>query len=184
MRHLVVMCALMSSALAQAAPPAAHEHGVAQLTLVQDRSLVTIALDSPLDSIVGFEHAPANAEDKAALVRAGERLRDLTALVSLPAAAGCKLAELDVDLPFTDGDAPAHAGHEHDHGHEGDGHADVSASYTLDCTDPAALDVLTVRLFETFPRMHLLRAEAATANGQGAAKLTRDSATWTMPARR
>jgi len=182
MRHLVVMCALMSSALAQAAPPAAHEHGVAQLTLVQDRSLVTIALDSPLDSIVGFEHPPRSASEKAALARAGERLHDLAAVISLPGAAGCTVAEMEVDLPFADADAPAHEAHGHDH--EGGEHADVSASYTLDCTDPAALDVLTVRLFETFPRMQRVRAEAATALGQGAAMLTRGAPHWTLPARR
>lgn len=183
MRSAALLPTLMLSALAHAAPPAAHEHGVAQLTLVQERSTVTIALDSPLDSIVGFEHAPASTAEKAALSRAGKHLRDLAALVSLPTAAGCTLAELDVDLPFTDDDAPAHAGHEHEHGHEGDGHADVSASYTLDCTDPAALETIKVRLFETFPRMQQVRAEAATAHGQGAATLTRDSSIWTLPAR-
>jgi hypothetical protein len=171
----------MLSALAQAAPPAAHEHGVAQLTLVQERSTVTIALDSPLDSIVGFEHAPASTAEKAALSRAGERLRDVAAVLSLPAAAGCTVAEMDVDLPFAEGDAAAHDAHGHDH--EEGGHADVSASYTLDCTDPAALDALKVRLFDTFPRMRQVRAEAATAHGQGAATLTRDSAIWTLPAR-
>jgi len=151
MRCAALLFTLTLSAFAQAAAPAAHEHGVAHLTLVQERNAVTIALESPLDSIVGFEHAPRTDAEKAALARAGERLHDLAAVVALPAAAGCTVADMDVDLPFADAQGAAHDAHAH--GHEDAGHADVEASYTLECAEPAALATLSVRLFETFPRM-------------------------------
>ncbi|MBT0959933.1 DUF2796 domain-containing protein [Denitromonas iodatirespirans] len=168
-----------------AAAPAqggAHVHGAAHLSLVQEGGAVTVALDSPLEAIVGFEHAPKTAEQKAALTEAAAALKGPDALVQLPAAAACRLTDSDIDLPFMAADVDhghAHAGHD-DH----DGHADVTASYTFACAQPDKLDRVTVKAFARFPRLHHIDAEAATAAGQGKAVLDAAHPVWSLPAKR
>jgi len=178
LRYPVLLLALALAPVAQAEEHAAHTHGTADLTLVQEGEVLNIALDSPLDNLVGFEHAPANATQHAALADAGKRLADVASVVTLPAEAGCVVSAVDVDLPFSAADA----GHAHEA--DGHGHADVAASYTFACAHPAALRQVAVRLFASFPRIQRIHAEAATDAGQGAATLSREAAQWALPVRR
>lgn len=169
------LCLLTVSFMAMAAG-GAHEHGVAHLSLVQDGRTVTLGFESPLDSLVGFEHAPRTDTQKQALQQARVALENAAAVVTLPAAAECVLGSVTVELPF--GEA-AHAGHG-DH----DTHADADAEYVFECAQPAALSPMTVGLFKAFPRLQRIDAEAATAAGQGKAVLRPTQATWSLPAAR
>ena len=47
-----------------------HVHGMGTLNLVADGSEVHIELDSPAANLVGFEHAPSSATDRAGWTRA------------------------------------------------------------------------------------------------------------------
>ena len=51
-------------------------------------------------------------------------------------------------------------------------HAEVRASYELDCAKPEALDRMEVLLFDGFPSMKRLKAQTATPRGQGSATLS------------
>lgn len=172
---LALLVGLPAALLAQGG---AHVHGAARLSLVQEAGVVTVMLDSPLEAIVGFEHAPQNAAQKAALAKAAAALQRPESLVVLPAAAACRLTESDIDLPFGAGDA-GHAAHE-GHGE----HADVAASYTFACAQPDKLERLEVKAFARFPRLHRIDAEAATAAGQGKAVLDAAHALWSLPVKR
>ena len=173
MKPAIAICLLMA-ATAQA-QHAAHEHGAARLTLVQDGKDVSLELETPLDNVAGFEHAPRSEADRAALAKAEAALRELTRVVVLPAAAGCVAADIDVGAHFGAG---ADEGNEPEH--EG-GHADMDARYRFTCAKPEALDVIDVTLFDTFPRLQRIDAEAATGRGQGAATLTRQAPEWRLP---
>ncbi|MHB1374190.1 MAG: DUF2796 domain-containing protein [Thauera sp.] len=190
--------ALSQPALAQHAG-GAHEHGVAELSVATEGAALVIELSSPLDNLVGFEHAPANAAQREALAAAEARLREGASLFRLPAAAGCVLGEVRIDGAWMGGgaaskepSAPAAGGHdhnhasahdhehEHDHDHDkahahdsadGGGHADVMASYRFECAQPQALDAIDTQLFAVFPRLREIRAARATAGGQGATVL-------------
>ena len=61
-----VAVALMLSALpVLAAQPAhAHVHGAVQLDVAVDGPTLTLTLEAPLDSVVGFERAPRTAAEK------------------------------------------------------------------------------------------------------------------------
>lgn len=154
----------------------AHEHGVAELSVATEGATLVIEIVSPLDNLVGFEHAPASAAQRRALATAEAQLRDAPGLFRLPAAAGCALAEVRIEGGWMGGAAaakeqaarPAKA---HEHGaasaDEG-GHADVMASYRFDCAQPQALDAIDTQLFAVFPRLREVRAARATAGGQGA----------------
>ena len=157
----------------------AHEHGAAELTVALDGRELVIELISPLDNLVGFEHAPANDAQRAALVEAGGLLRDADAMFALPAAGACRFEHADIESPWPmAAAAPAaeHASHAHAQPTRGD-HEEVVATYRFTCAQPAGLNQLEVRAFAQFPRLRELRVEHATARGQGAAVLTPAAAT-------
>ena len=152
----------------------AHEHGVAALTVAIDGQALLVELISPLDNLVGFERAPKNAAERAALAEAGRRLRDAGAMFALPPAAGCRLEAVDIESPWplsAATPAPGSGGQPPAHDARG-GHEDVVASYRFACVQPAALERLEVGAFAQFPRLRTLRVEHAGARGQGAAVLT------------
>lgn len=159
---------------------AAHEHGVAQLNVVVDGADLVLEFLTPLDTLVGFEHEPRTASQRQALAAADATLRDGARLFVLPAAAGCVQREAHIAGPWLADehdaaagaeDAHAHARDDEDHAGPEQGHAERVATYHFQCAQPAALDALETRLFDAFPRLREVRAERATARGQGAAVL-------------
>ena len=154
----------------------AHEHGVATLRVASAGKALVIEFLSPLDNLAGFEHEPRSDEQRKAMADAEALLRDGAALYRLPAAAGCQLLGVKLDSPWLQGNRP---GHDHGHGHSDahgamahEGHAELVASYRFECAAPDKLGSLHIRLFDSFPRLREVRAERATASGQGAAVLT------------
>lgn len=173
------VCALATPLHAQH-NPAAHEHGVAALRVVSDGAAVLIEFVSPLDNLVGFEHAPRTDAQREALRTAEARLRDGARLFQLSGEAGCQLRYVAVDSPWPQDPHHAHAP-EQGHGNTAtapahEGHAELVASYRFECAAIDRLASLKTALFDTFPRLRTLRAERATASGQGAQVLSRGKA--------
>ena len=175
--------ALLLSLLAAASLPSAahaqhthgaHEHGAAELTVALDGQALVIELISPLDNLVGFEHAPANDTQRAALAEAGRLLSDAEAMFALTAAAACRFEQADIESPWPMAAVAPAAGHA-DAAHapptRGE-HEEVVVTYRYTCLQPAALQRIDVRAFARFPRLREIRVEHATARGQGAAVLT------------
>ncbi len=169
-RMLAAVLAAGFSGLAQA--HGAHEHGVADLQVAIDGGQLSIELKTPLDNLVGFEHAPRTDAQRKALADAEARLRDFPRLFVLPAAAACELKDVELESPWGSAGAERAHDHKHDHGRE-DSHSDMHVHYSLECAAPAALNEVQVKLSETFPRMSRVRAETATPRGQGSATLTK-----------
>jgi len=145
---------------------AQHVHGEGRLDVVIERESLTLHLELPLDVAVGFERAPRNAAEKAALASAG---RVLEAPPFAPsAAARCLLHSKQVSLPFADGKAPAGE------------HADIVASYVFRCADAGALKSIETTLFTDFKRLYRLASRRVGPSGQGAMRLTpnRPALTW------
>jgi len=153
----------------------AHEHGAAELDAALDGSMLEIELRSPAMNLVGFEHAPSSDADKRKIADARERLEQPDALFGLPAAAGCKLAETELESPLFEGEA-----HDHDHGDEHDGdhesqHSEIHAHYHFDCATPQAIQALDLQaLFEAFPGTKKIQAQLIGPNGQRGAQLDAD----------
>ncbi len=104
---------------------APHEHGVAQLKVALDRGTLLIEFETPLDNLVGFEHAPRTPEQRAALAEAERALKRGEALFALPAQAACTLQEVQIESPWLQGAASQDSGtepHRHAHGHRHDEH--------------------------------------------------------------
>ena len=85
-----VILAASASASAAAYAQHAHEHGAARLEVALDGGKLSIGLESPLDNLVGFEHAPRNEKQRAALAKMTDDLKGTERLFDLPAAAACE----------------------------------------------------------------------------------------------
>ncbi|MCB1546297.1 MAG: DUF2796 domain-containing protein [Hyphomicrobiaceae bacterium] len=61
----------------------AHQHGVARLDLAVDGGTVTIAVEMPLDALVGFERSPRTGAERQAAAAALARQGDLDAVADI-----------------------------------------------------------------------------------------------------
>lgn len=140
----------------------AHRHGVASLEVAVDGRILTIRLASPLDNIVGFEHAPKNEAQRIAGRQALAMLQQGNQMFTPTPAAGCKLARANIQAPVLESVKPAHGEH-----------GDLAADYRFECAQPDRLTGVDARLLTLFPGMKRIDAAVLTAKGQQAFKLTR-----------
>ena len=106
----------------------AHVHGHVEFNIAQDGKDLLIEITSPGADVVGFEHAPENAEQENALNNAIAALKDTNKLFAINQQAKCVIE--DVHVAHTLGeesheghDHHDHGGHDHDkHDHEGHDH--------------------------------------------------------------
>lgn len=159
----------------------AHVHGTATLDVAVEGTTVSMILEAPGADIVGFEHPATSDDDRAAIEAATTTLGDPLALFAPPEAAGCTASSAEVHLVAEgdhadedhheageghddhaeadheaghDEHAEAHEEGEHaeaDADHDAPRHTEFRASYTLACTNPAALTAMSFPYFEAFP---------------------------------
>lgn len=146
----------------------AHQHGVAALKLALSEQYLAIEFDSPAANLIGFEHAVSSDQDRRAVAKAAQQLRQPLTFLNLPPAAQCTVIQATVEFELL-GKATdtAHRG-EHEH----EGHADFNAKSQLRCKNPNALDVVDVQLFDTFKGIEKISAQWLTATSQNAKVLT------------
>jgi hypothetical protein len=170
----------------------AHQHGAVALDLAVEAAEVSLSVEMPLDSLVGFERAPRTQAERQAAVAALAKMRDGGALFHFDAAAQCTLASAKVEAPVLEPAArpaaqpttqpttqtttqpttqptakPAAAGE----------HADLDASYVFRCAQPVRLASLEVRLFDAFPRVERIDVQAVLPHGQRKVVLRRAART-------
>lgn len=145
----------------------AHQHGVARLDVVLDGQQLVIALESPLANLLGFEHAPRNDRQRAAVKKMEAALQAADAFQP-DVAAACALTHVSVEHPFKDAAAKGAAA---DQGKAQ--HNDADVSWTFACARPEALKRIAVGLFARFPQLATLKAQLAGPRGQSARTLTR-----------
>ncbi len=149
----------------------AHEHGVAKLDVAIEGNKLTVALESPLDSLLGFERAPGTDAERKAAADVLARLRGGGALFKADAAAQCTLSKAEVTAPVLEpattaaGKAPAGE------------HADLDAIYEYACAQPQQLRTLDLGLFDAFKRMQRIDVQVAGAQGQSKVTLKRPART-------
>lgn len=150
---------LSTAALAQGHP---HSHGVGRMDVAVDGKGFSVALEMPLDSLVGFERAPRNAREQQALKDALATLRSGTLFAPEPAAQ-CTSSKVEVTEPALKG---------------GEAHADVDATHAFTCQKVDALRAIDVAaLFKAFPRLRNVEVQFAGPKGQAKRTLTRSRAT-------
>ena len=137
---------------AVAAP--AHAHGHARLDVAIDGAALVVSLESPLDNLLGFEHAPRNDKQRAAVKKMEDGLQSPDLFKPTPEA-GCQLKEVSVEHPFK---GPTTA--------QNSAHGDADVRWTFQCAAPTALRNLDVQLFARFPGLKSLKVQLAGPRGQ------------------
>jgi len=167
-RILLLIATLVPAAAAAA--PGAHQHGAVRLAVAIDGNELSLQLEAPLDSLLGFERAPRNDAERRAASDLLKQLRSGPAtLFKADPAAQCVLVKAEVQAAVLE---PAGQAAPKD-----DEHADLDASYTFQCAQPGQLRAMDVVLFDAFKRLRRIDVQVAGPKGQR--KLTLD-----RPARR
>ena len=157
---LAVAAAIASPSFAHG--PGAHVHGVGRLDIAIEGDTLTLALESPLDNLLGFEHPPTTDRQKAAVRAMAASLNKPAALFVTTPAAECAATKVKLDSPVLE---PAQKD-------AGDGHADLDGEFVFHCAHAEALHDVEIRLFGAFPRLQRLDVQIAGPRGQAAAVLT------------
>lgn len=174
----VSLAALPAFAAEEHREQGAHQHGHGTLNIAIEGKRVSMELGAPGMDVTGFEHEAKSEEDKQAAAKAEGLLKDPLALFTLPAAAGCKALEVEVESGKPDGQT------ENDHASETGvtdansadeaGHSEYSASYILECETPAALTAIDFQYFTAFPRAEELQVNLVTDKSQASFEVVRD----------
>lgn len=167
---------LIATACMLAAPAAlsaeAHVHGAAALEIAVDGKVLVVNLESPLDSLVGFERAPRSGAERERVRRASERLRDAAAMFRPTPEAGCVAEKVALFSPVIEPGLLGETGKPAAAGHGEDGHAELSGEWRFACARHESLKGMEVRLFDAFPGIRRLTAQVAGPRGQSGATLT------------
>lgn len=186
------LTALLALGLATAAAPAlaqqkpapraqhAHVHGKLELDIAIEGTAVTIEMEAPLDSLLGFERAPRTDAEREAVASMTKRLRAADQLFVIDPAAGCKLGPVQLDSPVLSGDKPAEtkpaagakvgdakaaAKPAAKPAEDGD-HADLDASFAFNCVDASRARYVEVQLFDAFKNLRQIESEIVAPQGQ------------------
>ena len=158
----------------------AHVHGAARLDVAVEGSILSLQLESPLDNLLGFEHAPGNKAERDKAARMAAKLRAAEKLFVPTSAAACKLEQSRLASSVltpellgepADAKAAAHAREEEEEKEE-EGHADLDADWQFRCAQPELLRGVEVRLFQSFSGLREIEAQVAGPRGQRGARLT------------
>ncbi|KQM79584.1 hypothetical protein ASE76_15710 [Xylophilus sp. Leaf220] len=156
---------------AQAPAQHAHEHGRARLDLAVEGDTLTLALESPLDSLVGFERAPRTEAERQRVAQMVARLRAADALFAVDPAAGCTLAEVQLESAAL-GLGAATAAAQQDRNAGAAAHADLDATLRFQCRQADRARFVDIGLFAAFPGLRAVEVQAATPQGQFRRTLT------------
>ncbi|EGR2732442.1 DUF2796 domain-containing protein [Vibrio parahaemolyticus] len=175
----------------------AHVHGHVEFNIAQDGSDLLLEITAPGADVVGFEHAPENAEQEKTLQHAVATLEDSNALFAINPQAQCEIEEVHVehtlggqheehehhDHEGHDHDEHAHHDHDkHEHdGHEGHDHSEHSdhgeftAQYRFHCAQVGELSRIQTDWFNQFPSTESVNVNLFTDTTQSATSLTKSN---------
>jgi len=175
-----------------------HGHGTFQMVIEEDHAVIEMAV--PAFDIIGFEHAPSTAAQRAVMADAAATLSRPDILFAMPSGAGCAIGQVEIGFGATGGHRHEHEDEDHDdhddhekHGetehadeddhddhahddHEKDEetHSEVTAHYHFACENPAAINRIEFGYFQAFPAAEELEVVILSAAGQSAGEVSPD----------
>ncbi|EIK4806972.1 DUF2796 domain-containing protein [Vibrio parahaemolyticus] len=173
----------------------AHVHGHVEFNIAQDGSDLLLEITAPGADVVGFEHAPENAEQEKTLQHAIATLEDSNALFAINPQAQCEIEEVHVehslggqheehehhDHEGHDHDEHAHHDHDGHEGHEGHDHSEHSdhgeftVQYRFHCAQVGELSHIQTDWFNQFPSTESVNVNLFTDTTQSAISLTKSN---------
>lgn len=138
-----------------------HTHGAGQLGIVVEGNQLTVLLEIPQNDLVGFERAPKDDRERAAVQAAMDKLNAHETLIALSTAAQCKVIDKKIDAALLSG------------GKSTNGHGDVAARYVYRCAKSEFLTELGVNVIREFKGVRTLAVSFSGPKGQKAGKIDR-----------
>lgn len=148
---------------------AAHVHGEASLNIVIDGGTLLAAFSSPMDNLLGFEHAPETATEKQAYQELQQTLEDYRELFSVEPGV-CEQARHQLQGPFDN----------HEDQTAQQNHSELQVEYFLHCQQAAKISGVATSVFSAYPRLETLKVQVIHDHGQSSFTLTpgHDVALW------
>ncbi|HCM0821343.1 DUF2796 domain-containing protein [Vibrio parahaemolyticus] len=173
----------------------AHVHGHVEFNIAQDGSDLLLEITAPGADVVGFEHAPENAEQEKTLQHAVATLEDSNALFAINPQAQCEIEEVHVEHTLggqhEEHEHHDHEGHDHDEhahhdkhdhdSHEGHDHSEHSdhgeftVQYRFHCAQVGELSHIQTDWFNQFPSTESVNVNLFTDTTQSATSLTKSN---------
>lgn len=148
----------------------AHVHGVAKLEIAVEGAEINLHLESPLEGVLGFEHAPGNDKERAIVAQMRKAMANGGALFAPTSAAKCRFVDSKLEAPTLDAKPARKPEKQAKHAEEA--HVDLDADFRFTCAEPAKLTGMEVRLFNAFPKMRRIDAQVVSDKGQKATRLS------------
>lgn len=175
----MLVCSLSTPTLGQAqTEPAsqthghspAHVHGMARIDIALAGDRLEINLDTPLDSLIGFEHAPRSESQRKAAQSMIAILKNGAQLFQITPGAQCSLTDISLNSPAL---GLVAANQEKKPGTNQNttpgnpaGHADLSARYRFTCKNPSRASQVDVNLFAATRHLQRIDLQLAVPAGQ------------------
>lgn len=159
---LALLTTLATISYAEKRHHLAHVHGHGLLNMAITEKHIHIELNSPAESLLGFEHHPETEQQHQQVITTNNILKDGEELFRFPQNAECRLLSSHIDNPMAEDDheTAEHHGDEHDSEHN-----DIRVQYQFKCKEPSHLDTMTTTLFSHFPRFEELDVQLITPQG-------------------
>jgi hypothetical protein len=162
MVRFVLFCSLTLALCAQQRKHEAHEHGHAKLNIAFETTTGmptgVVELESPADSIIGFEYVAKTPADKAKQEKALATLKARFAeMVVLPA--GCKMTPAKVEV-HVDGQ-----------------HSEVHAEFNAKCAGPIAGKSISFGFSKVFPKIEEVDVQMLAGSQQAKLEVEKDKGT-------
>ncbi len=162
----------------------AHVHGVIKLDIAVDAQLLIIQMDSPLDSLLGFEHTPRSAAEKLAVQRLVHSLRAADQRFKINPQAGCTLRKVEL-VSSTLGLGPTSsawaASADSAAPPAEPAHGDVDGTFEFNCTNTAKITSIDLGFFDAYPHARQIEVQVATPKGQFKRVLSRPATRLNWP---
>jgi len=142
-----------------------HVHGLIRMDLAIDAKTLTMQIEAPLDSLLGFEHRPRTEAQKQTAGTILKQMNNVNALIQPAKAAACKSTKVNVQSAVLQSQKPA--------GTKGAEHIDLDASFEFICEYPEKLTVIELGFFDEFKRVQKIEVQDAGPKGQSKQTLRR-----------
>lgn len=131
----------------------AHAHGKGELELLVDGQTVQGVFRTPMDSLLGFEHAPKTDAQRNAVDSLRKRLANPAAVLSPNLEAQCTAQHHEATSTLFTGAVKG-------------GHSDLEYRFTFVCAQPERLTALELVALKDFKRLTEVRVQLVTASAQ------------------
>jgi hypothetical protein len=143
----------------------AHVHGTAAVNIAIDDRTAVIEFTAPTDGVIGFEHQAKSAADQSKQAKALDLLRqNMDKMVLLDAALGCRFSPTKVDVVRQDAE-----------------HAEVHASFAVDCQAPLPGSKMRFGFTKIFPRIQTVTMQVVGGTQQVGASIKHDKGELEVP---